>query len=72
MKIIKTKFKNLLVFKTKNFFDKRGLFRELSIEKKIKQKFVFTVVSVSKKNVLRGLHMQKKTTARKIYICFER
>jgi len=60
MKIIKTKFKNLLVFKTKNFFDKRGLFRELSIEKKIKQKFVFTVVSVSKKNVLRGLHMQKK------------
>ena len=49
MKIIKTKFKNLLVFKTKNFFDKRGLFRELSIEKKIKQKFVFTVVSVSKK-----------------------
>ncbi len=60
MKIIKTKFKNLLVFKSKNFYDKRGLFRELSLEKVIKEKFVFTVVSKSKKNVLRGLHMQKQ------------
>ena len=58
--ITKTKFKDLLVFKTKNFHDNRGLFRELSIEKKINQKFVFTVFSKSKKNVLRGLHMQKK------------
>ncbi len=60
MKIKKTIFKNLLVFKSKNFYDKRGLFRELSLEKVIKEKFVFTVVSKSKKNVLRGLHMQKK------------
>tara|TARA_B100000401_G_scaffold380795_1_gene282580 strand:- start:13 stop:528 length:516 start_codon:yes stop_codon:yes gene_type:complete len=58
--IIKTKFKDLLVFKTKNFHDNRGLFRELFIKKKINQKFVFTVFSKSKKNVLRGLHMQKK------------
>ena len=60
MKIIKTKFKNLLVFKSKNFYDNRGYFRELAIEKLIKQKLIFTVVSKSKKNVLRGLHMQKK------------
>lgn len=60
MKIEKTNFKDLLIFKSKNFFDKRGFFRELSIEKKIKKKLVFTVISKSKKNVLRGLHMQTK------------
>ena len=60
MKIKKTKFKNLLVFQSKNFNDKRGLFRELGLEKHIKKKLIFTVVSKSKRNVLRGLHMQKK------------
>ena len=60
MKIIKTKFKHLLVFKSKNFYDNRGYFRELAIEKLIKQKLIFTVVSKSKQNVLRGLHMQNK------------
>ena len=60
MKIIKTKFKDLLIFESKNFYDKRGHFRELSIQKLIKQKLIFTVVSKSKKNVLRGLHFQKK------------
>jgi dTDP-4-dehydrorhamnose 3,5-epimerase len=60
MKIKKTKFKDLLIFSSKNFYDKRGLFRELTIQKLIKEKLVFTVISKSKKNVLRGLHMQKK------------
>ena len=60
MKIKKTKFKDLIIFKSRNFYDKRGFFRELAIEKLIKKKLVFTVVSKSKKNVLRGLHMQKK------------
>jgi dTDP-4-dehydrorhamnose 3,5-epimerase len=59
MKIIKTKFKELLIYESKNFIDNRGYFRELTIEKNIKKKLVFTVVSKSKKNVLRGLHMQK-------------
>ena len=59
MKIIKTKFKELLVYESKNFIDNRGYFRELTIEKIIKKKLVFTVVSKSKKNVLRGLHMQR-------------
>ena len=58
MKIIKTKFKELLIYESKNFIDNRGYFRELTIEKIIKKKLVFTVVSKSKKNVLRGLHMQ--------------
>ena len=59
MKISKTKFKDLLIFKSKNFYDNRGYFREVLIEKLIKKKFKFIVVSKSKKNVLRGLHMQK-------------
>ena len=60
MHIEKTKFKDLTIFKSKNFFDNRGHFRELMIEKIIKKKLIFTVVSKSKKNVLRGLHMQIK------------
>jgi len=60
MKIEKTKFKDLIIFKSKNFYDNRGLLRELTIQKIIKKKLIFTVISKSKKNVLRGLHMQKK------------
>ena len=54
MKIIKTKFKGLIVIQNKRFDDNRGFFRELLIEKQIKKKFCFYVVSVSKKNVIRG------------------
>ena len=60
MKILKTKFKELKEFESKNIFDNRGLFRELFIKKKTKNNLVFTVTSKSKKNVLRGLHMQTK------------
>ena len=60
MKIIKTKFKGLIVIQNKRFDDNRGFFRELLIEKKIKENFCFHVVSVSKKNVIRGLHYQTK------------
>ena len=59
MKIIKTKFKDLVIIESKNFYDNRGFFREILIEKLIKKKFKFNVISNSKKNVLRGLHMQK-------------
>ena len=71
MKILKTKFKNLLVFKSKNFFDNRGHFRELALEKKIKKKLIFTVMSKSKRNVLRGLHMQKKFKQGKYISCLK-
>ena len=60
MIITKTKFKGLIVFKSQNFLDKRGKFRELAREKLIKKRLVFTILSKSKKNVLRGLHLQKK------------
>ena len=62
MKIKKTRFKDLVIYKSKNFYDKRGFLRELTIQKIIKKKLIFTVMSKSKKNVLRGLHMQKKNT----------
>lgn len=60
MKILKTKFKELKEFESKNIFDYRGFFREIFIKKKTKNNLIFTVTSKSKKNVLRGLHMQTK------------
>ena len=62
MKIIKTKFKDLLIIKNKRFLDSRGFFREILIEKLLKKKFLFNVISVSKKNVIRGIHFQAKNT----------
>ena len=59
MKVIKTNFKDLVIVKSKNINDNRGYFKEVFIEKYIKKKIIFSVVSKSKKNVLRGLHMQK-------------
>ena len=60
MKIYKTNFKDLVIIKSKNFKDSRGFLREISLEKYLKKKLIFTIVSNSKKNVLRGLHMQTK------------
>lgn len=60
MKVIKTSFKHLKIIKSKKFIDKRGEFKEL-FKKKIlhnKKEFIFTCFSKSKKNVLRGLHLQ--------------
>ena len=58
MNIIKTKFKDLNIYEKKSFIDKRGYFRELFSQKYFKEKFPFDVMSCSKKNVLRGLHLQ--------------
>jgi len=58
--IVKTKFKGLFIFQNKLFRDNRGYFKELIKEKLIKKKFPFTVVSFSKQNVIRGLHIQTK------------
>ena len=60
MKILKTPFKDLIVIENEKFTDSRGYFREVLVEKNLKKKFPFNVVSVSKKNVIRGLHYQKK------------
>ncbi len=58
--IKKTKFKNLIILKNISHYDKRGYFKELLKEKNLKNKFPFTVMSYSKKNVLRGMHIQTK------------
>ena len=55
----KTKFKDLFIIQNKSFRDKRGYFKELIREEKINKKFPFLVMSFSKKNVIRGLHLQK-------------
>ena len=60
--IVKTKFKDLFLFKNKNFKDKRGYFKEIIRENKLKKKFPFLVMSYSKKNVIRGLHIQSKNS----------
>ena len=60
MKIIKTKFKDLFLVKGETHVDNRGFFRELVYEKIVPKKIVFTVISKSKKNILRGLHFQNK------------
>ena len=58
MKIIKTKFKDLVIIKKETHIDNRGYFRELYKNKILKKKFIFDVMSLSKKSVLRGLHLQ--------------
>ena len=61
MKIVKTKFKDLFIIKSKVYIDNRGFFREIFKKKLLnKYKFVFACASSSKKNVLRGLHFQSK------------
>jgi len=58
----KTKFKDLFIINNNSFKDKRGYFKEIIREKKIKKKLPFLVMSYSKKNVLRGLHLQRKNS----------
>ena len=59
MNLIKTKFTNgPKILKTKIFKDSRGFLKETFQHKIIKKNFPFDIMSFSKKNVLRGLHIQ--------------
>ncbi len=60
MQIISTNFKGLKIYKKKNFKDERGYTRELFKNNLIKKNFPFDLISLSKKNVIRGLHLQIK------------
>ncbi len=65
MKIFKTKIHGLILIQPKKFFDTRGYFFESYNSKTyseigIKNLFVQDNLSISKKNVLRGLHYQNK------------
>ena len=66
MKLIKTKIKDLLIVKTNIFKDNRGFFKEIEKFKILKKKFIFDCLSFSKKNTLRGLHLQTKRSQAKI------
>ena len=68
MKKIKTKFKNLFLIKGITHYDNRGFFRELIHQKLIPKKLIFTIISKSKKNILRGLHFQKKNPQGKLVL----
>jgi dTDP-4-dehydrorhamnose 3,5-epimerase len=58
--ISQTKFKDLFIIKNKSFKDNRGYFKEMIRENIINKNFPFLVMSYSKKNVIRGLHIQTK------------
>ena len=61
MKIINTKFQGLKVIKGINHYDNRGYLREVFRNNFFKEKkLIFWILSKSKKNVVRGLHLQKK------------
>tara|TARA_Y100000992_G_scaffold301468_2_gene272449 strand:- start:248 stop:760 length:513 start_codon:yes stop_codon:yes gene_type:complete len=66
MKLIKTPLKDLLIIKTNIFKDNRGFFKEVEKKKILKKKFIFDCFSFSKKNTLRGLHLQKNKPQAKI------
>ena len=61
MKIVNTKFQGLKIIKGINYYDSRGYFRETFKNSFFQnKKFIFWCLSKSKKNVIRGLHHQKK------------
>ena len=66
MKLIKNKFKDLLIYERSSHQDSRGYFRELFLKKNINKNFIFDYFSLSKKNVIRGIHIQLKKPQAKL------
>ena len=66
MKIKNVNITGLKVIKTKMFYDSRGFFKEVFRNNLIKKNFKFDVMSSSKKNVIRGLHIQTKKPQAKV------
>ena len=66
MRKIRTHIKGLYILKGKKFSDSRGWLREVFKLNYFDKNNIFTIVSKSKKNVLRGLHLQKKNSQDKL------
>ena len=66
MKIKNVNITGLKIIETKMFFDNRGFLKEVFRENLIKKHFKFDVMSSSKKNVIRGLHIQIKKPQAKL------
>ena len=75
MRILQTKLKDSLIIEPKIFSDSRGSFFESYNSEKYNKLFKNEIffyqdnISVSKKNVLRGLHLQKKNPQGKLVSC---
>ena len=67
----KNKVDDIILFELPRFEDERGIFSELynSVKNNINTSFVQDNFSVSKKNVLRGLHLQTRNTQSKLVTC---
>ena len=66
MKLKKTAIKDLVILKTQIFRDKRGFLKETYQKKILNRNLIFDIMSSSKKNVLRGLHIQLKHSQGKL------
>ena len=66
MKLVDTNIPGLKIIKSKIFRDRRGFFKEIYQNKLNKKDFIFDVMSYSKKDVLRGMHIQTKKPQAKI------
>lgn len=67
MKLLNTKIIGLKIIKSKIYIDKRGFFKEVFKKKILKNMdFPFDIMSLSKKNALRGLHLQMVNSQAKI------
>lgn len=64
MKVKNTYLKGLKIYQGQNFFDNRGYFREI-FKEKFSKRMIFWCMSKSKKNVIRGLHLQSKNPQEK-------
>ncbi len=66
MKLESLEIKGLKLIKSKIYRDNRGFLREVYKDKLSNDRFLFDVMSYSKKNVLRGLHIQTQKLQAKI------
>jgi dTDP-4-dehydrorhamnose 3,5-epimerase len=66
MKIVKTKIQDLLILKSEVYNDRRGFVKETFRMNVLKKNFPFDITSFSRKNVIRGLHFQKKFSQAKL------
>ena len=66
MKLENLRIKGLKLIRSKIYKDKRGFLREVYKKKLLNDSFLFDVMSYSKKNVLRGLHIQTEKSQAKI------
>ena len=70
MKIIKTKFSNLLIFQGKKNKDSRGHLVEIFKQNLIKNKLKFDYFTTSKKKCSKRYAFSIKKTARQVNYCY--